>query len=88
MSSQILDQDSIMVSYNQGVYCPAGKFSLVQTFAKMPPEAPKEIFTVLIFMTKALCRAIPTGLLKLSEVLIFAVVGSAAKSRKFASFTR
>ena len=30
----------------------SGKFLRVQTFAKMPPEAPEEIFAVLIFATK------------------------------------
>ena len=31
----------------------SGKFSQVQTFAKMPPEAPEEIFAVLTFATNA-----------------------------------
>ena len=31
----------------------SGKFLQVQTFAKMPPEAPEEIFAVLIFPTSA-----------------------------------
>ena len=30
----------------------SGKFLQVQTFAKMSPEAPEEIFAVLIFATK------------------------------------
>ena len=36
---------SILIPYS-------GKFLRVQTFAKMPPEAPEEIFAVLIFATK------------------------------------
>ena len=44
-------------------------FSLVQTFVKMPPEAPEEIFT-LIICDKALRSTAPTGLLNLSAVFV------------------
>ena len=37
--------DSLYIPYS-------GKFLQVQTFAKMPPETPEEIFAVLIFATK------------------------------------
>ena len=43
------------------------KFLLVQTFAIMPPEAPEEIFTDLIFVP--LRRVVQTELLKLSRFL-------------------
>ena len=46
------------------------KFSLVQTLVKMPPEALEEIFSF-YFCNKTLRRAVPTGLLKLSEAFYF-----------------
>ena len=61
----------------------SGKLLQVQTFATMPPEAPEEIFTVLIFATKAcIASAVLTGLLKLLAVFIFAAVGSSTKTMK------
>ena len=55
--------------------------------AKMAPEAPEEIFAVnSYFCDKALHSAVPTGLLKLLAVFIFLVVGSSAKTTKFAPF--
>ena len=50
------------------------KFLRVQTFVKMSPGAPEEIFAVRIFCDKALHSVVPTGLLKLLAVFIFAVV--------------
>ena len=54
----------------------------MQTFAKMPLEVPEDIFTVLIFCDKTLYSAVPTGLLQILAGLIFAVVGSSAKTAK------
>ena len=51
----------------------SGKFLRVQTFAKMPPEAPKEIFSVFsfYFCNKALHSAVPSGPLKFLAVFYF-----------------
>ena len=53
-----------------------GKFSLVQTVAKMPPEAPEEILTVnCYFCDMRICKAVTTGLLNF-KVSIFAMKNS------------
>ena len=53
---------------------------LVQTVVKMPPEAPKEIFTVLIFATKPYCTlGCSNWAVKSFNGFIFVVVGSSAK---------
>ena len=58
------------------------KFLRVQTFATMPPETAERIFRSSYFCNKALHSAVPTGLLKLLTVFIFAVVGLSAKTVK------
>ena len=50
----------------------SGKFLRVQTFAKMPAEAPEDFFAVLIFATKPwIVRYQLHGLLKLSNSFNF-----------------